>query len=446
VAGRRDPDPSANGGRSRGGRVGGQRKGGTAAVSGETDTDPPEGSQGEDGADPPDPGPPEPASERTDQGQGGAQKPTEGGGPALAVPEMTDLYRRLLRDLTERFGGTLDDANADAIAYAAAELYHRDFEPRLWQEKSAHDLLDLFGIPRAGVFAPYSLSDRLVLFQRRSHQAQHVTKAHEVLTALGVPRQDEHGVEQPLKWRLDWMLASVNSGDEAEDSERDADGAKGAEAKEASGPKPEAGGSDKPPDEAEPSPVKPEGEDGPTEPGRSEDGSGDQEPSAAQLVDAVRALEQAAEVEAELAKAEGPGGVSLVTLSETLMGIQGEIAALRELVEAFEIGMRRQLDELQAQIAAVREGSLVPPPPTGPASLVPAPSDRTQDLPPVPAGAIPPAGEAEPEAGPIRRSFRRVLLVVLLVLLGVMIAGGIALAVAVGWDSIRDQSTGLLLP
>ncbi|MCA1692853.1 MAG: hypothetical protein LC733_11895, partial [Actinobacteria bacterium] len=116
---------------------------------------------------------------------------------------MTELYRRLLNDLTERFGGSLDDANADAIAYAAAELYHRDFEPRLWQEKSAHDLLDLFGIPRAGVFAPYALSDRLMLFQNRSSGPQYVTRAHELLDTLGVPRQDEDGKEQTLKWRLD---------------------------------------------------------------------------------------------------------------------------------------------------------------------------------------------------------------------------------------------------
>ena len=74
---------------------------------------------------------------------------------------MSDLYRRLLEELTTTFGGKLDENNADAIAYAAAALYHRDFEPRLWQEKSAHDLLDLFGVPRAGVFAPYSLAHSL---------------------------------------------------------------------------------------------------------------------------------------------------------------------------------------------------------------------------------------------------------------------------------------------
>src|SRR5947209_6907921 len=99
------------------------------------------------------------------------------------VPQMSDLYRQLLNRLTGTFGGKIDDANADAIAYAAAELYHRDFEPRLWEEKSAHDLLDLFGVPRAGVFSPYSLSERVVIFQRRSTQADYVNRAHDLLTA-----------------------------------------------------------------------------------------------------------------------------------------------------------------------------------------------------------------------------------------------------------------------
>jgi hypothetical protein len=131
---------------------------------------------------------------------------------------MSDLYRRLLRELTGKFGSEIDDANADAIAYAAADLYHRDFEPRLWEERTAHELLDLFGIPRAGSSAPYSLSDRFLLLQRRSSQAQYVTRAHEVLTTLGVPRKDESGADQNLKWRLDRFLESIDatSGDATE--------------------------------------------------------------------------------------------------------------------------------------------------------------------------------------------------------------------------------------
>ena len=184
MAGQRDPDPSANGGRSSKGRGTAKRR-----------RKPSKTSESETG---------------------------------LSVPEMSDLYRRLLHDITARFGGTVDDANADAIAYAAAELYHRDLEPHLWEEKSAHDLLDLFGIPRAGVFAPYSLSDRLLLFQRRSSQAQYVTRAHEVLSALGVPRHDETGSEQSLKWRIEKVLATVNGEDEGgnhnEDSGDDSEG------------------------------------------------------------------------------------------------------------------------------------------------------------------------------------------------------------------------------
>ena len=507
---------------------------------------------------------------------------------------MTDLYRRLLGELTDRFGGKLDEANADAIAYAAAELYHRDFEPRLWQEKSAHDLLDLFGVPRTGVFAPYSLSDRLVLFQRRSSQEQYITRAHEVLTALGVPRTDENGVDRTLKWRLDRVLETVNDNDGSESGDQPDDAAKevalaapdsgsGAATADGTGvvpeegagvlaladgdktspPDPEAGTAGSPSDaragrlkdsdpgatvdagggigpvsaldgqqdaapdwaeeseqgsKAEPfAEVDGDGEAGTAtsdEPGQDLDGEkpdgeateleeagladgaepvpeledepgtraaadeaekeseaqaiveadeqGDSEaadeaePMAtdqvpAQLVeDAVRALEQAAEVEARLAESgptDGPGGgagsVDLRSLTETLNGIQGEIAALRDLVEAFEIGMRRQLDEIQSQLRSATDQTPVPP--SGPSSVVPHPSDPTQVMAPVEVDVAAGGMEGEVE-GSAHRRLKRVFLVLLLALLGVALAGGIAVAVAVGWDSIRPKPAGLLLP
>ncbi|MDQ3979255.1 MAG: hypothetical protein M3314_06865 [Actinomycetota bacterium] len=409
---------------------------------------------------------------------------------------MSDLYRRLLSDITARFGGTLDDANADAIAYAAAELYHRDFEPRLWEEKSAHDLLDLFGIPRAGVFAPYSLSDRLLLFQRRSSQAQYVTRAHEVLSALGVPRHDEAGAEQSLKWRLERVLASVNgeSPDGADDSEdeladdaavgneerdkREEGGDANPEAKggrEAGSDAPDAGrGKDQ--EKTEPdgdasagdgngqvdepeaigfAPLVEEPEDGSSTlagSGRSSTA----EPSPAQLVDAVRALEQAAEMEADLAShpgaANGGAGVDVASLADTLSGIQAEIAALRDLVEAFELGVRRQFDELQNRLISAGQGpaaSLAPSDSSEPVPLIPRPVDPTHEMAPVsveqgPLSSL--TGGGDGEGGFARRSGRRVLLVILLAVLGVLIAGGIAVAVALGWDTIRPEPAGLLRP
>ena len=430
---------------------------------------------------------------------------------------MTDLYRRLLGELTDRFGGTIDDANADAIAYAAAELYHRDFEPRLWEEKSAHDMLDLFGIPRSGVFAPYPLSHRLLLFQRRSSQEQYVTRAHEVLTAMGIPRFDGSGVEQSLKWRLDRVLAAVNgerpedepheSGDEPAgsdaaggagdpDQDGDEDGAdreddRDTEAFEATaegengetgedgndGERPEAearGGEDE--DEGEEktpaedvsaavagaaaeiaseivadseAPAGSETAASEPEPEAEVEPEAEAEPEPVQLAEAVKALEQAAEVEANLANAgaaaDGPAGVDLMSLTETLGRIQGEIAALRDLVEAFELGVRRQLDDLQTQLA--RNNHTTAASPSGPAPILSRPADPTREMPPVeveePPAGLPSPGEG---AGTAHRAGRRTLLVVLLVLLGVLLAGGIATAVAVGWDTIRPKPAGFILP
>ena len=113
-------------------------------------------------------------------------------------PETADIYRSLFNQLRHAFGGTIEDANADAIAFAAAELYHKDVEPRLWEQKTAQEILDSFGVPRAGAFTRYSLSDRLLLL-RRSADAGRSERAHALLTDLGVPQAGPDGAPLSLK-------------------------------------------------------------------------------------------------------------------------------------------------------------------------------------------------------------------------------------------------------
>jgi hypothetical protein len=548
------------------------------------------------------------------------------------VPEMSDLYRRLLEKLTATFGGRIDDANADAIAYAAAALYHRDFEPRLWQEKSTHDLLDMFGVPRAGVFSPYSLTERVLIFQRRSTQAQYVNRAHELLTALGVPRQDETGTDQSLKWRLDRFLGTTegaeagethgpepagtegaaedidpapdeaevddaenddqheagptedapksdapegngvangagvaNGGDAtaepapdkggaaepgvarseapkgggvpneagatttegtkseaavdqrvakdegvteeqaavdggavkseetksdvaddqrvvekegatekqagadgaAEKTEAAADGAGGAEQpgadgpagnepldaapaataatdKDAAGPVEAAAGDSPDQDKAALSMDEPELV-GLVDLGRSTSAHGaedaqtgvdvDAAPGAAPLVDAVRALEHAARVEAELSQAAPvatpvASAIDVGRLTDTVKSMQAELAALRTLVDSLGVDLRERLDVLHAEIL-VAQGPLAP-------EAMRAADEVTQVLPPV----APP----ETEAADGHRAGRRILLVMLLVLLGLIVAGAIVAGVVFGWDQIRSQFSGVVMP
>jgi hypothetical protein len=311
------------------------------------------------------------------------------------VPDMADLYRQLLAQLTTKFGGTVDDANADAIAYAAAELYHREFEPRLWQEKSAHDLLDLFGVPRAGVFAPYSLAERLVVFQRRSQQAEYVQRAQELLDALGVPRRDEAGNDRPLRSRLESFLVAMPEGADAVEADAE-----------------DAGTVD-------------EGAGAADEPDLGEGRDVDSEPGAAPLVDAVRALERAARVEADLAESapEGPAGLDLVALATTLNVIQVELRGLHDLIESLGVELRERLEAIHEEVLA-RESVLDTPA---------AADDLTIELPPVENGAV--NGDVEPDGR--RRRLRRVLLVVLLLLLGVLMAGAVVALVVYVWHQAQ---------
>lgn len=399
------------------------------------------------------------------------------------VPDMADLYRQLLGQLTTTFGGVIDEANADAIAYAAAELYHREFEPRLWQEKSAHDLLDLFGVPRAGVFAPYSLAERVVVFERRSRQADYVHRAHELLDSLGVPSRAEDGRDLSLQGRLESFLVG-DSGpgvreaeepageppDEAveqaptdeqvpedesvvEEGTLDGDEALGDD-EALPDVEPDAMTEDEPVGEDEALPEEEavdegEGEEGEPKPEFGEeldvDVDVDVEPGAAPLVDAVRALERAARVEAELSQVVpgGPAGVDLVALAGTLNAMQVDLAALRELVDALGKELRERLEAIHEEVLTAR-GVLRPATVGGePIPGASAAHAETIVLPPVD-GAVDIADVlgAEVEPNGRRRSLRRILLIVILVVLGVVIAGVVVLIAIYGWDQVRSQVSG----
>ena len=129
---------------------------------------------------------------------------------SVSTLEMADVYRSLVSNLRDKLGGTINDANADVIAHAAAQVYRQEVEPRLWEEKSAHEVLDGLGVPRSGAFVPYSLSDRLLLLRRRGTEDAYRAQAHELLDALGVPRHDEGEREYSLQARLTRLLGSFD--------------------------------------------------------------------------------------------------------------------------------------------------------------------------------------------------------------------------------------------
>lgn len=147
--------------------------------------------------------------------KGGAVPPppaedSDSRGPAVpvAAPDTADIYRSLFDRLRGVFGGSIDDTTADAIAFAASELYHRDVEPRRWEHKTAQDILDILGVPRANTFARYSLADRLLLL-RRSASPDRTDRAHALFADLGAPELGEGGEPLSLRHRLEWLLDGV---------------------------------------------------------------------------------------------------------------------------------------------------------------------------------------------------------------------------------------------
>src|SRR5205085_9572795 len=102
-------------------------------------------------------------------------------------------------------------------------------------------------------------------------------------------------------------------------------------------------------------------------------------------VDAVRALEHAARVEAELAQAGPTGvptagaGVDLAHLTSTMNSIQAELSALRSLVDSLGVEIRERLDILHEEIL-VAQGRLGPE--TSPGAMRAA-DEVTRVMPPV---------------------------------------------------------------
>ena len=354
------------------------------------------------------------------------------------VPEMTDLYRRLFDQLSEKFGGSVNEANADAIAYVAAELYHDEFEPRLWEEKSAHDVLDALGVPRAGVFSPYTLSERLLALQRRVGPTESVRRGHELLTRLGVAAEDEDGSELTLRQRVDRFrsaapLAAVVA-DAPPISGNGAGGLPQAEPEAEPEVEAEPAAEAEPADEdgAEAETAEPEAE---TE--EAEEGGGGGavdvvdvavDPGAAPLVEAVRALEEAARMEAEMPAAAAPA-VDVSGLSETLAELKGEVSALRTLVESLATDLRERLEAVHEEVLTLT-GRLDP---AGEVVILPQALEETADLPPV---VLP---TEEPAVDDPKRRRRRLALVLLLVFVALVLAGLVVVTVLFGWDAVRDE-------
>ena len=367
--------------------------------------------------------------------------------PGARVPETAEIYRSLVENLRRAFGGTIDDANADAIAFAAAELYHKDVEPRLWEQKGAQEILDSFGVPRAGAFTRYSLTDRLLLL-RGSATPDRIEQAHTLLDELGAPRGSEEGEARPsLRERLEWLLEAVQSA---------------------------------------PSPLRPAApasaaDNGPA-PGR--DG-----PAPEQLVDALQTIRQAATAEvtgqAPAAPAPpGPAAADLVGLTTLVGSMQDELIRLRQAMETVQSGLDEALRLLRAgggadgvssapaiaedeplaaaeplpadeppegagpfvgavpEPGAVSDGIDSDPGPeeaAAPEPQVAGPDDVTRMVPVVPVD-VSLAGPAGGEVARVSRRRRWSLpkLVVIAVLLGLVIAGAAIAISAVGWNEVRD--------
>jgi hypothetical protein len=116
--------------------------------------------------------------------------------------------------------------------------------------------------------------------------------------------------------------------------------------------------------------------------------------------------------------------------------VQAELAALRTLVDSLGVDIRQRLDVLHEEIL-VAQGRLGPA--TTPEAMRAA-DEVTRVLPPVA------PADVETENGEEHRARRRVLLVVLLVLLGLIVAGVIVAGVVFGWDQIRSEVSGLVMP
>ncbi len=339
--------------------------------------------------------------------------------------ELADVYRSLVANLKDKLGGTITDANADAIAYAAAEVYRRDVEPRLWEEKSAHQLLDSLGVPRSGAFVPYSLSDRLLLLRRNEAEDPYRTQAHDLLDELGVPRADEAGREHGLRARLTLLLESFEEGVPAP-LRNPAPGDVGDASVNSNGDGDHGG---------------PEGTDETEAEGETDTVGGPE------LVDALEAIQRAVGPEEQddpIVSSPPPPPTDLIGLGSLLGSVQQELAEVRQAVESLREEVRDALAVFQA--AAERERSPAPKMEVPPEPI--SPQEPTRVLPPI--AAAPPDGSdgsGDDEAildealalEPSRRPRRVVRLVLLIVVIGVLLAAGITAAIVIGWDEMKSN-------
>lgn len=351
-----------------------------------------------------------------------------------ATPASADIYRSLFNQLRRAFGGTIDDANAEAIAFAAAELYHKDVEPRLWEHKTAQEILDGFGVPRSGTFTRYSLSDRLLLLRRAANPSR-AEQAHALLTELGAPEADAGGARLSLKDRLQALLEGT-----------------------------------------EPLPTLPRGSGANGEPGEGPEpgGAAENPPLASrQVVEALETIRRATTsgIDGEQSEPVTPPAdlpvAELVGLGTVIAGIQEELIVLRQAVETVQGRLDEVLTLLRAgpgvgagPVVAGDATSTVAPDvePAADATPLPAldteaPADAVAPADATPAPA-PPADAPHPDdvtqvvpivPGQIAASTatrrRRGLpkLIVITVILGLLIAG-VAIAIsAIGWSELRDS-------
>ena len=271
-------------------------------------------------------------SRRTTRKGAAAPAPPDPAGPdgqdvPATAPDTAEIYRTLFNQLRGAFGGAIDDANADAIAFAASELYHRDVEPKLWEQKTAQEMLDKLGVPRAGTFTRYSLADRLLLLRRTASPVR-TDRAQALLTDLGVPELGAGGEPLSLKERLDWLLEGVGP----------------------LTPAPRHAGEN----EAEPA----HGERAGTTGDGAEGGSGG--PATQELVEALETIRQAAAADDSapppMAPAGPPAG-DLVGGGAALATIQEELVQLRQAVQT----VQRSLDDVLALLRAGTPNGLAPP-------------------------------------------------------------------------------------
>ena len=337
----------------------------------------------------------------------------------------------MFNGLRRAFGPNIDDVSAEAIAFAASELY-KDADPALWEHTTADEILDGLGVPRAGAFSRYSMTDRLLLLARSSGRDRR-ERAHAFLSDLGAPEADPSGVPLALKERVERVLDGL-------------------------GPLPpvsrHAGGERL--DE------------------RDEHPDSDRSPTGDVAAPGGPATTVSDEGHRQSPATTGPNVAELAGLASMIAAVQDELMRMRDAVETLRISVDEALELLHARTGAkvgavlttdvVQATAVLPTDAGADAPVADAAAPTAPDLAPPDTGTVaeeeppptpaPPVDDVTPPVEVVRepapipeppapqprlRYLRLPVLILIAVVIGLLIAG-VAIAISmVGWTELRSE-------